>query len=164
MNNFIVDLITSNDIYNLEKEFTDNPDIINDTDECRIDYLMYAVSSYFTSEETIKLLIRNGIDLNRCNISNLTALHYSMCNKNTNIINLLIYNGSDINRLTTENKSIYDYIDIWQNYEAYNIIENYKKDKEILDKIINVLDIFEILDKEIMKFLLSKNYYLYKLR
>jgi len=171
MSKTIIDMIISNDIINLEKEFREKPELINDRDECGIDYLMYAVSSYLISEKTIKLLIRFGININQLNISNLTALHYSMCNSNMNIINLLLYNGADINRLTIENKSIYDYIELWKNYEAYNVIEDYKEDKEILYKIELLKNIKKgkitivllILDKEIEKFLLSKNYYLYKL-
>jgi ankyrin repeat protein len=171
MSRYIIDMIISNDIINLEKEFRENPSKINDVDECGIDYLMYAVSSYLISEKTIKLLIRFGININQTNISNLTALHYSMCNNNMNIINLLLYNGADINRLTIENKSIYDYIELWKNYEAYNVIEDYKEDKEILCKIEilknikkgKITTVLLILDKEIEKFLLSKNYYLYKL-
>ena len=135
MSRFIIDMIISNDIYNLEKEFREDPCKIDDVDECGIDYLMYAVSSYLISEETVKLLIIFGININRSNISNLTALHYSMCNKNMNIINLLIYNGADISRLTKDNKSIYDYIEIWKNYEVYDLLKNYKEDEEILNKL-----------------------------
>ena len=172
MSRFIIDMIISNDIYNLEKEFREDPCKIDDVDECGIDYLMYAVSSYLISEETVKLLIIFGININRSNISNLTALHYSMCNKNMNIINLLIYNGADISRLTKDNKSIYDYIEIWKNYEVYDLLKNYKEDEEILVKIDllksikkgKIINVLTILEKEIEQFLLSKNYYLYKLQ
>lgn len=172
MSRFIIDMIISNDIYNLEKEFREDPCKIDDVDECGIDYLMYAVSSYLISEETVKLLIIFGININRSNISNLTALHYSICNKNMNIINLLIYNGADISRLTKDNKSIYDYIEIWKNYEVYDLLKNYKEDEEILVKIDllksikkgKIINVLTILEKEIEQFLLSKNYYLYKLQ
>ena len=161
----IITYIRERDIENVKRILKSDPNKVNDF-SCGINTLMYAVSDYTQiSEEMIKLLIMNGVNINAKNTMGLTSLHYAMgIHLNYNIIKILLFHGADINVVTNLGKSIKDYSIIWRNYEAWFILHNHIKDlqtiRNITDIIINnkkpnkFVDILEMIPFYVEKFLL----------